>query len=156
MACTGTWGFVEWASVECVKALAKSQAQGSCPWTHLGGVAYWLILNTPNMPVPAYASSAAAAASMSVLTPDQKPKYIHATDGHQTDQSAVVQSGAVQVSGAVQSAALHPEGVATSYQYPSYGHGYGMPPLCVGHFLACIHCCHSKGGCETLPQLSRV
>lgn len=125
--------------MECVEALAKSQAQGSCPWTHLGGVTYWLILNTPSVPVPAYACSADAAASMSALTADQKPKYNHATDSW-TDQSAVVQSGAVQVPGPVQSAALHPEGVATSYQYPSYGHGYGMSPLCIGHCVACIDC----------------
>lgn len=123
--------------MECVEAIAKAQAAGSCPWTHLGGVTYWLILSAPNVPVPAYACSANAAASMSVLTADQKPKYNHATDS-QTDQGAVVQSGAVQVSGPVQSAALHPEGAATSYQYPSYGHGYGVPPLCIGHFLACI------------------
>lgn len=127
--------------MECVEALAKGQAQGSCPWTHLGGVTYWLILNTPSVPVPSYACSADATAGMSVLTADHKPKYNHATDS-QTDQAAIVQSGAVQVSGPVQSAALQPAGVASGYQasghYAGYGHGYGRPPLCIEHLLACL------------------
>ena len=128
MSWTGTWGFVE-----LVDAVVKSHADNTYACIHLNSASYWLVVTTPSVPVPAYACRADAAASMGLLSADQKPKYNHATDG-QTDQSAVVKCGAVHVSGPVQSAALQPAAVAT--QYPSSGYYYdpkfGMTPLCIG------------------------
>ena len=133
--CTGTWGFVELGSAACIDAVVKGQAESNYPTIHISGITHWLVLSTSTVPVPAYAISTTAAASMSLLRADQRPKYNHATNA-QNDQS-----GAVPLSGPLGSAAARPEGVATMYPtsgpYPGYGHGYGMFPLCIGH--SCIH-----------------
>ena len=125
---------MEWGSAVCVDALVKGQAESTYPTIQISGITYWLVLSTPNVPVPAYACSADAAASMSLLKADQKPKYNHATDA-QADHL-----GAVQLAGTVQTAAAQPECVATMYtstgSYPSYN-GYGMTPLCIEH--SCMH-----------------
>ena len=123
--------------MECVNAVVKGQAESTYPMIQISGIPYWLMLSTPNVPVPAYACSADAATSMSLLTADQKPKCNHAT------AAPADQLGAVHLPGPIQSAAAQPEGVAAMYPstgpYPGYGHGYGMTRMCIAH--SCMHGC---------------
>ena len=119
----------------CIDAVVKGQTESNYPMIHISGITHWLVLSTSTVPVPAYAISTTAAASMSLLRADQRPKYNHATDAHND------QLGAVPLSGPLGSAAAQPEGVTNMYPtsgpYPSYGQGYGMSSLCVEH--SCIH-----------------
>ena len=154
----GTWGFMELGSALCVDALVKSQADSTYPMIRISEATYWLMLSTPSVPVPAYACSADAAASMSLLKADQKPKYNHATDA-QVDQSASVQSGTGDVSGPAQYWVPQPEGVATMYPYS--GHGYGMSPWRFQHCCMPVDFCRQGKVADTyttslLPSLVAV
>ena len=121
----GTWGFVEFANTS-----VRAHADQKCISIQINGACYWLVVNAPTVPVPAYACWADAVANMSLLTAEQKPKYNHAIDAW-IGQSQAVQPGATAVQpGAtavapVQSAAL---GVQTQYPYSGYYPGYGYHP----------------------------
>lgn len=128
---------MELGSAVCVDAVVKGQAESTYPEIHINGFTYYLMLSTPNVPVPAYACSADAAASMSLLKAHQKPTYNHATDA-QADQSAVVQSGTGDASWPAQYSPS--EAVATMYPMAYSGHVYGMSPLRLRHCCMLLDC----------------
>ena len=134
---------MELAAAACVNAVVKGQEDGTYPMIQISGIPHWLVLSRTNVPVPAYASSTTAAASMSLLRADQKPKYNHATDAQADTLMNPDQSGAVQMSVPTQFAAAQP-GVANMYPssgpYPGYHYGYGMTPLCIGHSRVHVDC----------------